>query len=658
MNHPHFPRVLRLIALTLGVASAALPSARAAFEVQEASIADIHDAILAKKLTATELVKLYLARIKAYNGQPVDYPDGLLGPAVAVPEPKGVNAVITLNLRPAARQAWGFDDRKARSMTDPLDAAPAMPDAFETAARLDAAFAQTGKLTGPLHGVVILVKDQYDTFDLRTTSGGDAHYANDRPPVDADFVARLRAAGAIILGKANMGEYASGIRTAFGGATGNAYDPGRVPGGSSGGSGVATAMSFCTVAIGEESGPSIRAPATYASTVGISHTQELVSRHGLVNQGLNTRTGPVARTVEDAARVLTVIAGYDPKDEMSAFAVGRLPAAPYETFTHERSLRGLRIGVVREYMDRRVFSDPIYTPSIAAVERAIEDLRRLGATIVEGGPDGLFTDTIRRYAPLLLNTSWTKLYPEMFPVDAEGKPVGDHIAKLIELAGDPAKVPGALTMRNLSEATGNSVGESRYGFNLYLQRRGDAKIRNMDDLIAQSDFFQDAYGDDDKRASLSNTNRPRTYETALRLQRRYAVQQIVLAAMAELRLDAVVYPTSLIHPRPILAPRDPSINGIGNYGTWTFIGAQGLPAITVPAGYTTEVYDRMPDPAKPGKYTKEFTGPVPAMLPIGVDFLGRPFSEPLLLKIAAAYEAATQHRRAPPKFGPVPAPAL
>jgi Asp-tRNA(Asn)/Glu-tRNA(Gln) amidotransferase A subunit family amidase len=582
-------------------------------------------------------------------------PDGILGRAVPLAEPKGVNALITLNLRPAARAAWGFDERKARSMTDAADADPKMPDALETAAALDAHFAKTGEFIGPLHGVVIVIKDQYDTFDLRTTSGADAFYANDRPPVDADFVARLRAAGAIILAKANMGEYASGIRTAFGGVTANAYHPGRVPGGSSGGSGVAAAMSFATVAIGEESGPSIRAPATYASTVGISATQELVSRHGLVNQGLNTRTGPIARTVEDAARVLTVIAGYDPKDEMTAFTVGRLPAAPYESFTRETSLRGLRIGVVREYMDRKVFSAPIYTPSIAAVERAIEDLRGLGATIVEGGPDGLFTPYIRRYAPMLLNAQWTKLYPEMFPVDAAGLPVGDHLATLAALAGDPSKVPGALTMRDLVTASGNSVGESRYGFNLYLQRRGDTKIKTLDDLISQANFFSDPDGEDDKRASLTNTNRPRTYETALRLQRRFAVQQIVLVAMAEHGLDALVYPTSLIHPRPIDAPRDPSINGIGNYGTWTFIPAQGLPAITVPAGYTTEVYDRAPDPAKPGAYGSGFVGPVPAMLPIGVDFLGRPFSEPVLLKIAAAYEKATKHRKAPPLFGPVPA---
>src|SRR5207237_7473998 len=119
-------------------------------------------------------------------------------------------ALITLNLRPAARAKWGFDDRKARSMTDRVDNNPDMPDALEVAAVLDANFAITGQLAGPLHGVVFSIKDMIDTYDLRTTSGADADYANDRPPADATLVKRLRAAGAIILAKANLGEYASG----------------------------------------------------------------------------------------------------------------------------------------------------------------------------------------------------------------------------------------------------------------------------------------------------------------------------------------------------------------------------------------------------------------------------------------------------------------
>jgi Asp-tRNA(Asn)/Glu-tRNA(Gln) amidotransferase A subunit family amidase len=669
----HFPASLlaltSIFALTLAVAASNASAADTpdGFHVEEATISDIQQAILSKKLTSTELVKLYLARIKAYNGPGVEEPDGILGPVKPIAHAKGINALITLNLRPATRKAMGFDDRKARSMTDAVDNDPAMPDALEVAAKLDAEFAKTGKLVGPLHGVVFAIKDQYDTFDMRTTSGADAFYANDRPPHDSTFAERLRAAGAIILAKANMGEYASGIRSAFGGTEVNPYATDRVPGGSSGGSGMAVAANLVTVAIAEESGPSIRAPAQYANAIGIAATQELVSRIGMINTGLNTRVGPIARTVEDAARVLTVIAGYDPKDELTAFSVGRTPTESYESFTHETSLKGLRIGVVREYMDKQVFSDPVYV-NIPIVEKAIDDLRKLGATIVEPGPEGLFTPYIRRYKPMLLNATWTKAFPELFPVDEKGKPVGDHIATLVELASDPSKFPGKDTMRDFGG--GGAVGESRYGYNIYLKRRGDANIKTLDDLINKANFFTDA-SEGSKKASLTGTNRPMILNTAERLQQRFAVQQIVLQCMADLNLDALVYPTGNIPARKIGAQRDPSFNGIGNYGIWTFIGQQGLPAITVPAGFTTEVYDRVPDPSVPlppaGKRAARgdddgsassptiFVGPIAAKLPVGVDFMGRPFSEPTLLKIAAAYEKATHHRMPPADFGPLPA---
>ena len=405
---------------------AAGAEAPAGFHVEEATIAGIQRAILARQLTATELVKLYLARIKAYNGLAVEEPGGILAPIQAVPHAKGLNALGTLNLRPATRKALGFDEHKARSMTDPLDDDPAMPDALEVAARLDAEFAKTGRLSGPLHGVVIAIKDQFDTFDLRTTSGADAAYANDRPPHDATFVRRLREAGAIILAKANMGEYAGsygGNRSSFGGTVVNAYDTERTPGASSAGSGVAVAASLVTCAIGEETSPSIRAPAVNNCAVGLAATQELVSRVGMMNLGINTRIGPIARTVEDAARILTVIAGYDPQDEMTAFNVGRLPAQPYEAFTHETSLKGLRIGIVREYMDKRV-GTKAQDESIAIVDRAIEDLRKLGATIVDPGPDGLFTDYVRRYNPCSAMRPGRACFPSSFPSMPRGSRPG------------------------------------------------------------------------------------------------------------------------------------------------------------------------------------------------------------------------------------------
>ena len=178
------------------------------FDLQEATIAQIQQAIKAGQITTVGLVELYLKRIKAYNGTCVNEPQGILGPITTIPNAGQINALSTLNLRPAARKTWGFDDRKARSLTDRADDARTMPDALEVAAAQDRQFKQTGRLVGPLHGVVMAIKDQYDTFDMRTTSGADAQYANDRPPDDATFVKRLRDAGAIILAKANLAEYA------------------------------------------------------------------------------------------------------------------------------------------------------------------------------------------------------------------------------------------------------------------------------------------------------------------------------------------------------------------------------------------------------------------------------------------------------------------
>src|SRR3989441_11598902 len=258
--------LVSLIALIPGLAFAQT----AKFKVEEATIEGIQSAILRGELTSTRVVQLYLNRINAYNGTCVNQPDGVLGlgPITPIKNAHQLNALMTLNLRPAKREMLGFDRRKARSMTDPVDADPAMPDALEVAAQQDAYFASTGKLIGPLHGVVFSIKDQYDTFDMRTTGGMDAPYANDRPPDDATFVKRLREAGAIILAKANMGEMGTpNSRSSFGGPFCNPYDTTRTPGTSSGGSGASVAANLVTCSIGEETGGSIHHPAKNNSLV-------------------------------------------------------------------------------------------------------------------------------------------------------------------------------------------------------------------------------------------------------------------------------------------------------------------------------------------------------------------------------------------------------
>ena len=671
LNRVRIAAVARVAVGLVGLTAMSTGFAADKFHLQEATIEQIQTAILNKQLTSTELVKLYLKRIKAYNGTCVKQPQGILGPIETIPHAGQINALSTLNLRPAARKSLGFDDRKARSMTDKVDADPNMPDALEVAAQQDAEFARTGKLVGPLHGVVMAIKDQYDTFDMRTTAGADAFYANDRPPEDSTFVARLRAAGAIILAKANLGEYASATpRSSFGGTFCNPYDTERIPRGSSSGSGSSVGANLVTCAIAEESGSSIRGPASAASAVGIAGTEELVSRKGMVQIGINTRVGPICRTVEDAARILDVIAGYDPKDELTAFNIGRMPKQPYVSFAHEKSLQGVRIGVVREYMSKKLFNKED-EQTIDLVSAAAAQLGKLGATVVDPGPDGdLFSSCLQKYAPQDDNKLFTKRYTDLFPVDKEGKPTTDHVAKLLDVKFNPSLLNEKLTLRDFGQ--NEAEGQAKYMLNLYLRERGDANIKSNADLIAKSNFYDEPHFRTPKRGR-ENAEKDMQYDMSSRLLRRFSIQQMILQCMAEQKLDALVYPTANLPPTKLGAPSGPPPNARAS--VWTFLGAQGFPVITVPAGFTTEVWDWIRDPKADeipesafrnpaggggggGERTEadrriRLIGPVAAKLPVGVDFVGRPFDEPLLLKIASAYEAATKHRVPPPEFGPL-----
>jgi len=651
--------VLRQLALaSLVLLTPPLVSAKTAkFRIEEATIEDIQAAILRGELTSTRVVQLYLKRIKAYNGTCVNQPDGVLGLGAITPIKNAhqLNALMTLNLRPAKRERLGFDGRRARSMTDPMDDDPAMPDALEVAARQDAYFASTGKLIGPLHGVAFAIKDQYDTFDLRTTAGMDAAYANDRPPRDATFVKRLREAGAIILAKANLGEMGTpNSRSSFGGPFCNPYDTERSPGTSSGGSGASVAANLVTCSIGEETGGSIHHPAKNNSLVGLAPTQELVSRAGMIGAALNTRVGPLCRTVKDAARVLEVIAGYDPRDELTAFSVGRLPSQAYRSFANERTLKGIRIGVIREHMDKKAFNDAD-VETIDLAERAIGDLRRLGATIVDPGVGGaLFQSCIDKYVPLYRNRVFIEQYPNLFPVDSTGKPASDRIALLVDMFSDPSLVPAGSTIRNIGAAS--NAGLSKYMLNRYLRERGDANIKSIRDLIDKSNFYRDIRPDAgfvDRKAALEEMNSSLTLDMANVFQDRFAYQQVVLQCMAQENLDALVSPAGNIPAYILGAPMEPPLAGRTN-SVWGLLGQHGIPTLSVPAGFTTHVFDRVRDVTD--RDGALLVGPVPAKLPVSIMFFGRPFSEPILFRIASAYEAATKHRIPPPDFGPLPEP--
>jgi amidase len=639
--------VIALIAVALATATAKAQRPASRFHLQEATIADIQRAIQSKQITTVGVVELYLKRIKAYNGTCVSEPRGILGPITTIPHAGQINALSTLNLRPASRGKWGFDVRKARSLTDQADRAASMPDALEVAAAQDRQFSQTGRLVGPLHGVVMAIKDQYDTVDMRTTSGGDVDYANDRPPDDATFVKRLRDAGAIVLAKANLAEYAvDGSRSAFGGTFCNPYDTEREPGMSSAGSGSSVAANLVTCAIGEETVVSVRWPSAVNSLVGLAPTKELVSTDGMIGAGLNMRVGPMCRTVRDTARVLDVIAGYDAKDEMTVFSVGRMPPKPYASFASTQRLDGVRIGVLREYMNKKLFSKAD-EESIDIVDRAIAALRKLGATIVDPGAEGeLFAGCLSRYAPELMNSAFTRQYRQAFPVDGSGQPTGDHLALLLEMRLDPSRIREGISLRTLVAGGLGAPGEGKYMIDRYLRERGDANIKSNADLIAKARFYSDPNFPDRKQAR-EQAEQATVLDSATRVQGRFAMQTMLLQCIQEQRLDALVSPMATVPPRKMTSPREPTVNGRSPVG-WSLIGQQGFPAITVPAGFTTQVWDRARDDSG-----TRLIGPIAAHLPVGVDFIARPFDEPMLFRIASAYEAATKHREPPSEFGPL-----
>jgi len=242
-------------------------------------------------------------------------------------------------------------------------------------------------------------------------------------------------------------------------------------------------------------------------------------------------------------------------------------------------------------------------------------------------------------------------YPNLFPVDANGKPLTDRVAQLADMYFDPSRVPAGTTIRNIGAASNNAM--TKYMMLRYLKERGDANIKTVRDLIDKSKFYRDIRpeaGFIDRKAALEEINSSMTLDLANIFQDRFANQQIILQCMAQQNLDALVSPSGNIPAYILGAPIEPPLAGRTN-SVWGLIGQHGIPTLSVPAGFTTRVYDRVRDPA--ARDGTRLAAPIPAKLPLGIMFWGRPFSEPTLLKIASAYEAATKHRIPPPDFGPV-----
>jgi amidase len=215
---------------------------------------------------------------------------------------------------------------------------------------------------------------------------------------------------------------------------------------------------------------------------------------------------------------------------------------------------------------------------------------------------------------------------------------------------DPSLVPTKPTIRDFGTKVEN-LGEAKYYFNRFLKKRGDANIKDLTDLIAKSRYYVDTFGRDtrfrDVKSVLQDANKPTTLDVRDRDANRAAIQQTVMQCMASLNLDAVTYPTGNVPAALIKAPVEPDVNG-RSHQAWTLLGTMGFPAITVPAGFTTHVFDRVRDANAAGG--TRLVGAVLVKLPVGIDFLAMPFNEQMLFRIASAYEGAT-HRLSPPAFG-------
>jgi amidase len=478
-SHMTSDRVLALLSALVLAAPAPTRAQPAPLPIEEATIAELHTALRAGRLTCRALTQRYLDRIDAFDKR---------GPAI--------NAIILTHPR-------------ALAIADSLDA-----------------HAAAGRPLGALHCVPMIVKDNFETYDLQTTAGSLA-LAGWVPPQDATMVRLVRQAGAIVLAKANMAEWAftpyETVSSILPGYSKNPYALDRVTAGSSGGTAAAVAASFGAVGLGTDTGNSIRGPSAHQALVGIRSTMGLTSRAGVVplNAGADI-AGPMARTVADAVAVFDVIAASDPADPVTAPATARREAR-YADQLRRGQLRGARIGVLVQ-----AYARPTHDAEVDRVFlKALEDLAAAGATVI---PD--------------------------------------------------VRVPGLDTIQRMQRGGCNRF---KHDLEAYFAERGpNAPVRTLDAILrsgryhptVESRLRAGAESPDDPNTSPGCESRERS-RAALRV----AVQQLMDAQ----QLDALVYPTWSNPPRLI-----GDLNTPHGDNSQLFSPSTGFPAITVPMGYTRD----------------------------------------------------------------------
>ncbi len=483
----------RIIALVLLV-SAGRASAET-LELSNATIADINAAFDSGTLTSEKLVALCLARIAAYDDA---------GP--------NLNAVLALN-----------------------------PKALDEARALDRERKAKGRRS-PLHGIPVVLKDNIDTKDLPTTAGSFV-LAGSHPPDDAFIVTKFREAGAIVLAKVNMSEFASGATmSSLGGASLNPHDVDRSPSGSSGGTGVAIAAGYAPVGIGTDTGGSIRGPSAANGIVGLKPTLGLVSRDGIVPLALSFDTaGPMARHVYDVAAALGAIAGADSADEATRKSEGKVES-DYTKFLDTKALSGARLGIARDFMGQDPETDWI-------VEASLDVMRAAGATFVDV-----------KFPKWLLNSR------EEFYFTIRHREFREQIAEYLKTLG-PAypKTLDELLSRSKALTSPSSEGATPNPVRWELMTR------------------------EDKSGTLEDYDYLAVRDHVLPLMR-----AMIEGVMSKEKLDAIVYPTS--PRRPGRTDEDPSPAAPSGSSPMALIGAlsptnianlTGFPDLIVPAGFTS-----------------------------------------------------------------------
>jgi amidase len=618
------------------------------------------------------------------------------GMRVGMPNAGQLNALETLNIR-GERSVTCKGEFDAHPSTGPLptgappecEAFRRQPDALERARELDAQYGRNPDLTAlPMYCVVFSHKNWYDAKDMRSTGGNDVNYAMDVPPVDSPDIADLREKGAIIYATATAaktglsydgreqavswlpdGNYAD---AGWGGQPCNPYDTERVPRGTSSGSGVSVSANLVQCSICEQGSASCKGPASRNNIVNFLTTRGLMMHGGMNSQRIGDRAGIHCRTVEDAARVLDAVKGFDSEDMFTAIPQRLMPERPYVSFVvvaaqaAAQPLAGMRFGMVREFMVKHSKNDEAISDQL---DREIKAILRdeLGAELVES-VDPLYADdptvtnmkyTFRdAFAEILAHNVpeyfWqTNRAAELrFAVPGWDVRTTDYA---IALALGKAPLSPDINLRTISSGLDNF--KSPFTVNKYLALRGDSRVSDWASFVANSRFQSDEHRAGSVNAIGIQDLRPSGDELSY-LELRIVLQHVVQKVMLENDIDVFVNPENTLPPPKIGGPAEPAVRNRGSASCCqAFTALLGGPEIDVPAGYTRVAYEPQYELSADRKSYRSVSGTVesqlPHPMPISLMVWAGPGSDPEVIKVASAYQAATGHRVPPPAFGPL-----